>query len=280
MGSFGERMRREREMRGIKLEEITESTKISQRNLLALEEERFDRLPGGIFNKGFVRAYARFLGLDEEQAVHDFLTASAEYDQPAALQPPSPPTSVVKQPVIPSETSEKRKDLAWALAALLVLATGGIGWYYLNYGKLPALPSRTSANAVSESQKSLPASPGQMSGESGLPPSGSPEGAIAPELKGSSATVIGPAGATQQAVVLAIRANEDSWVSMMVDGKPYLDQTLLAGSERTVQARESIVLKTGNAGGLEFSYNGQPVVSGGKDGQVRTMTFTARGIQP
>ncbi len=274
MGSFGERMRREREMRGIKLEEISESTKISQRNLLALEEEHFDRLPGGIFNKGFVRAYARFLGLDEDQAVHDFLTASAEYDQPAALQPPDPPTSIVKLAVIPSEASEKRKDLVWALAALLVLVAGGIGWYYLNYGKLPALTGRTSAHSgAAESAQPSPHANIQSTSQAG-----SPE--IAPELKGAPGTLIGPAGAAQQTVVLAIRANQQTWVSMVVDGKPYLDQTLSAGTERTVQARESIVLRTGNAGGLEFSYNGQPVVAAGKDGQVRTMTFTPRGVQP
>lgn len=271
MGSFGERMRREREMRGIKLEEISESTKISRRNLLALEEEHFDRLPGGIFNKGFVRAYARFLGLDEEQAVHDFLTASAEYDQPAALQPPDPPTSIVRLAVIPSEASEKRKDLIWALAALLVLAAGGIGWYYLNYGKLPALGGRASATAGAETaHPSGPNVGATNQSASGIPP----------ELKGASGTLIGPAGAAQQTVVLAIRANQQTWVSMVVDGKPYMDQTLIAGTERTVQARESIVLRTGNAGGLEFSYNGQPVVAAGKDGQVRTLTFTPRGFQP
>jgi cytoskeleton protein RodZ len=269
-GTFGERMRREREMRGIKLEEITESTKISQRNLLALEEEHFDRLPGGIFNKGFVRAYARFLGLDEDQAVHDFMTASAEYDQPAALQPP-PPTSVVKLPVIRSEATEKRKDLVWALAALLVLAVGGVGWYYLNYGKLPGSSRQSSARAAAPSPTSSPLpSAGQANSGPGQP---------APELKGASPVVIGPAGAAQQTVVLAIRANDDSWVSMVVDGKPYLEQNLTAGTERTVQARESIVLKTGNAGALEFSYNGQPAVAAGKDGQVRTMTFTPRGVQ-
>ena len=76
MGAFGDRMRREREMRGVTLEEISESTKISKRALQALEEEDFDLLPGGIFNKGFVRAYARFLGIDEEQAVADFLAVS------------------------------------------------------------------------------------------------------------------------------------------------------------------------------------------------------------
>src|SRR4051794_19331296 len=75
MASFGERLKREREMRNVSLEEIAESTKIGKRNLQALETEDFDRLPGGIFNKGFVRAYAKYLGLDEDQAVTDFLAA-------------------------------------------------------------------------------------------------------------------------------------------------------------------------------------------------------------
>src|SRR5476651_546903 len=78
MGAFGDRLRREREMRGITLEEIMESTKISRRHLEALESEHFDRLPGGVFNKGFIRAYARFLGIDEDQAVADYSAASTE----------------------------------------------------------------------------------------------------------------------------------------------------------------------------------------------------------
>ena len=66
MGAFGERLRREREMRGISLNEISESTKISRRYLESLENEDFDSLPGGVFNRGFVRAYARFVGINEE----------------------------------------------------------------------------------------------------------------------------------------------------------------------------------------------------------------------
>src|SRR3954469_15097450 len=79
-GSFGERLQREREMRSITLDEIANSTKIGTRLLHALEAEEFDKLPGGIFNKGFVRAYARYLGLDEEQAVIDYLAAEGEQD--------------------------------------------------------------------------------------------------------------------------------------------------------------------------------------------------------
>jgi cytoskeleton protein RodZ len=263
MGSFGERMRREREMRGIKLEEISESTKISQRNLLALEDEHFERLPGGIFNKGFVRAYARYLGLDEEQAVHDFMIASANYDQPAALQPPGAEVSLVKPPVIPSEGSERRKDLAWALAALLVLAAGAAGWYRLNHS------TKNSASSNISSTPALPRIP--------LPSSGNVGSTTESAGIGSEATQA--ANGVSGALVLAVRANQESWVSMVVDGKPYMDQVLVPGNEQMVRAREKIVLKTGNAGGLQISYNGKALAPLGKGGQVRTVTFTSTGIQ-
>src|ERR1039458_2352842 len=78
MGAFGERLRREREMRNISLDEIAAVTKIGTRLLRALEDEQFDLLPGGIFNKGYVRAYAKYVGIDEEQAVADYLQAAYE----------------------------------------------------------------------------------------------------------------------------------------------------------------------------------------------------------
>ena len=78
MGAFGDKLRKQREQRGIALETISNTTKISPRMLRALEEERFDQLPGGVFNKGFVRAYARQIGLNEEEAVSDYLTALRE----------------------------------------------------------------------------------------------------------------------------------------------------------------------------------------------------------
>lgn len=87
MGSFGERLRREREMRGITLDEIGAATKIGTRSLKALEDEDFKKLPGGIFNKGFVRAYAKFLGISEEQAVADYLAACGESEGATEVDP-------------------------------------------------------------------------------------------------------------------------------------------------------------------------------------------------
>src|SRR5688500_18858364 len=75
MASFGENLRRERELRGVDLREMAEATKISIRFLQALEDDRVDVLPGGLFPRAFVRQYARYLGLDPERLVAEFVYA-------------------------------------------------------------------------------------------------------------------------------------------------------------------------------------------------------------
>ena len=84
MASFGEKLRREREMRGVSLRDVAETTKISMRFLQALEQDRLELLPGGIFRRAFIRQYARCLGLDGER-----LLAELEYvhGTPAAPEP-------------------------------------------------------------------------------------------------------------------------------------------------------------------------------------------------
>src|SRR5579872_5972741 len=76
MPAFGENLRREREMRGVSLEEISAATKISLRFLDAIEREDFAKLPGGIFSRSFIRSYARYLGLDEERVVAEYQLAA------------------------------------------------------------------------------------------------------------------------------------------------------------------------------------------------------------
>jgi cytoskeletal protein RodZ len=71
--SFGEILARERRLRGISLREVSDATKISVRHLESLERNDFDALPGGAFNKGFLRAYAVFIGLDPEEMVNHYL---------------------------------------------------------------------------------------------------------------------------------------------------------------------------------------------------------------
>jgi cytoskeletal protein RodZ len=73
VGEFGDKFRKAREKKDLSLDDISNVTKISSRMLQAIEQEHFDQLPGGVFNKGFIRAYAKHLGLDSEDAVTDYL---------------------------------------------------------------------------------------------------------------------------------------------------------------------------------------------------------------
>ncbi len=82
MGNFGEDLRMERLSRGIALEDIVAVTKISRRHLIALEQERFRLLPGGILSKGIVRGYAGAVGLDQQDWTERFLKASTASGDP------------------------------------------------------------------------------------------------------------------------------------------------------------------------------------------------------
>ena len=128
--SFGARLKREREQRKITLDDISVSTKIATRFLVALEEEHFDQLPGGIFNKGFVRAYARHLGLDENQAIADFVAASAP--SLPEIPPEETPVLAAMAVRVPESKQKSRSNdgFPWGMVAagLLIVAFGFALW--------------------------------------------------------------------------------------------------------------------------------------------------------
>ena len=84
VGAFGDKFRKAREKKNLSLDDVSNVTKIGSRMLKAIEDERFDQLPGGVFNKGFIRAYAKHLGLDDSEAVTDYLAAMREAQVEAA----------------------------------------------------------------------------------------------------------------------------------------------------------------------------------------------------
>jgi cytoskeletal protein RodZ len=133
MGRFGEDLRQERERQGVSLETIADSTKVSVRHLRALEEENFDRLPGGVFNKGIVRSYARYLQLDQEAWVERFMqtykTSGSLKDDDASWIAFAENVSNTRIAVRPIHR------LRWAgvLLLLLLLAAGGwFAWVYVS----------------------------------------------------------------------------------------------------------------------------------------------------
>ena len=104
MGDFGEKFRKAREAKSLSFDDVSHVTKISSRMLQAIEQENFDLLPGGVFNKGFIRAYAKHLGLDGEEAVTDYLTAlrQAQVDAHEVWDPvPPKPAAAPQRPAVP-----------------------------------------------------------------------------------------------------------------------------------------------------------------------------------
>jgi transcriptional regulator with XRE-family HTH domain len=86
-GTFGERLKRERELREVTVKEIASATRIAPKFLEALENEDWNKLPGGVFGRGFVRSIARYLGLSEENLLSDYDLARGEASVPAAQKP-------------------------------------------------------------------------------------------------------------------------------------------------------------------------------------------------
>src|SRR6201996_7676808 len=133
MGNFGDTLRQEREFRGITLDAITRVTKISNRHLLALEQEHFDVLPGGVFNKSMGREYARVVGLDQEEWVKRYLSAH---------QSPKPTDeegcvrfaeNASKARGEASRADRPDMRLRWTGIGLLLLLVAGLTWFAWTY---------------------------------------------------------------------------------------------------------------------------------------------------
>ncbi|MFZ1134545.1 MAG: RodZ domain-containing protein [Candidatus Korobacteraceae bacterium] len=128
MGSFGEKLRRERELRGVALDDIAGATKIGTRMLRALEEEHFEILPGGIFNKGFVRAYAKYLGLNEDEAVADYLAAAGDSSLDPRVIAEQNSGRIDRSGGDSGDHRAPRFPIIPVLILLLVIAAGAGGW--------------------------------------------------------------------------------------------------------------------------------------------------------
>jgi cytoskeletal protein RodZ len=142
---FGEHLKREREMRGVSLEEISAATRISTRFLEAIEGEHWDQLPGGVFNRGFIRAIARFLGLDEDSLVAEYAIETRD-TAPARIAP---------------EYSGDSRRVPWAgiaVAVVLLAALVAGSWFVVvRYGaRIGAfLHARRSSSAVTAPKQVL-----------------------------------------------------------------------------------------------------------------------------
>jgi cytoskeleton protein RodZ len=130
MGNFGDTLRQEREFRGISLDAITRITKISNRHLVALEQEHFDVLPGGVFNRSMVREYARVVGLDQDEWVGRYLTAHPGTDDDGWVRFAENASKARGESRVGNRPDVR---LRWAGIAILLLLVAGLSWFVWNY---------------------------------------------------------------------------------------------------------------------------------------------------
>jgi cytoskeleton protein RodZ len=271
-GAFGERLRRERELRGITLEEISGSTKISRRHLQALEEEDFDALPGGIFNKGFVRAYARYVGIDEEQAVTDYIAADDQQEPVEARFPLE-----VHKPV----NLNPRRSYAPIILALVALIIVLAGWTYWKHRQQQTVSPANAASPVGSSSSGSTTQPTATAPVSNPASASNTPAAGADSSAGKDASVPTPDQTqTENAqFTVVVKANESSWISIKADGHAVVERIFDSGEEQSTTATREITLTIGNAAGVEVTFNGASQGVLGQEGKARNLVFTPAGLQ-
>jgi cytoskeleton protein RodZ len=301
--SFGAKLKLEREKRKITLEQISVSTKIGTRMLQALEEDNFNQLPGGIFNRGFVRAYSRFLGLDEDQTIADYMQASGDAPpvstETVSHEDGSRENAAREDAARENRDKDRDKDrdtdkvsrleasadapprqLPWGVfaGALLVVALALSFW---SHRRREHMRQAVRPNSAAATQVSGPGSGSDLP-TTDSPTTSSPTGVSAPSVVPKTSHALAPASpaAIPGEFTVVIQAREESWTTITADGKTISSELLPAGSERVVRGRKEITVRTGNAGGVDFRFNEKKVDVGGDYGEVKIVTFGPRGILP
>ena len=248
MPSFGEQLRQARESQNITLQEIAANTKISARALQALESEQFDRLPGGIFNKGFVRAYARYVGLDEEKMLASYLAVAKPQAPEADMQTIPSQLAAAQRPG--KEPRIGGTTIMGVLAVIVALALGAV-WFRehrkeaMEQAAVPAAPAPQTPAPVAPAPEPSPGING-AAGKTGEPLLGEQPGG---KTAGSAASV----GAEQPNAALNQTPSPTPNVSPNVAPDLIPNGTPSGSAKPAVNADQDAAASSGQASPVEVS---------------------------
>ena len=264
------------------LQQVAAATKISARVFESLERNDPSKLPGGIFSRAFVRAYAREVGLDPEETVKQFMAAFS-------------PEGEVTTPATPSRTVDAENFESGRRTAVTLLQIAGlsilvviVALVYVNLRPAPSVPTQPERDVISTPAATAAGAPtpkGELvpvTDESVAPsnqPTAAPSTAIPsgrPPTNAGAAT--SPASATEAPLVVSILATDACWLSLSVDGVKVMGRVLQPGERVEYQARAAVILSAGNAGALAVTINGKPGKPLGGPGQVVTRTITVESM--
>lgn len=268
MPTLGEELRHKREQQGITLADIAEATRIGTRFLKAIETDNFSTLPGGIFTRSFIRAYAKHVRMNEDEAIALYLQQVAEPTveqqelQPAAIKQPAPaerlkkpppaPAVLAKQPVRVPEPSGRfepvafRQSPARANWPTIVIGAGIVIFIALIVLALVKQLNQSKGDSASQvTEKAAPAKQAQQPAA----PAASGSGSSQPEQPPASV----PQG---QPLVVRLEAAGDSWIKFQVDDSKPTTMILKQGQSQDLPpAQTQVTLNYGNRTTLKFKIN-------------------------
>lgn len=248
MPSLGDEFRVAREARGLSLSDVAEHLHIRSTYLQAIEEEDWPVIGAPVYIRGFIRTYARFLGVDPEHAIEAF----------NSTVPSAPPTkqwngggSATGSP----SGAGKPSILVWAagVVALALVIYVGYGYYQL---RMTAAPRHTAAAIPVANASSTPAGSVPPASATPLPATPAPVRPLRPEI--------------------SVKLTQLSWLRVYVDGKMLLEGEFPPGTVRDFKGKH-VKLLVGNAGGVEVTAPGQPPRVMGSQGQVVERDYTLTG---
>jgi cytoskeleton protein RodZ len=244
----GAGLRQRREERRISLRQIAASTKISPGALEAIERDDIKRLPGGIFTRAFVRAYATELDLDPERTLAEFLAQFSAADV---------------NPDATSHDEQARRPgvlrLAAQAAVVLLPLAALILWAVLG------MRSRDAQQQAVTEAASLPAPDATA--------------AVIHPVSDAAVPEVVPAVHATGTMRVVLTMKSDCWVSAIADSRPVVERLLRAGESVELTATESILLKAGDAAAVTMQINGETGRSLGRAGQVVTTRIDPSNVR-
>lgn len=263
MENLGEFLRQQREEKRVPIEEMAVRTRIAVRFIKAIEENQFDQLPNQVSAKGFLRSYARCLGLDESVVLKGFAEA---------VQPVEPLPTAENKEEIPSYIQVKRPDrlpfplwAALAVGAVIALLLA-LTFFIPKVEETPVAPP---PEAVPP--EVIPSEP--------VPDLESPSGEEG-SAQPSASTPAPPPEPPVKPLVLLVEAIESSWIQVNIDGAETKEALLQPSEKVKWEAKQKFILTVGNAGGVRVNLDGRDLGPFGPSGKVVKKEITAATVSP
>ncbi|NJL45898.1 MAG: helix-turn-helix domain-containing protein [Leptolyngbyaceae cyanobacterium SM2_3_12] len=274
--AIGAYLRQVRQEQGLSLDAVANQIFIRPALLQALETGQGVDLPEAVFIQGFIRRYGEALGLNGQELSQEFAVTPVELmSTPDLLEKAQPngagrtdasltPTPHRGEKAAPIAVSQpgSRKSLLPLLGALgaLTLALGLLFWGLFGRNNAPSTTNGTSPSAAVTPEPVTPEPEGSA-------PTEPAEEILEPLDLGANAAQEAP-------IVVEASLSDRAWLSVVADGETVYEGTAESGLRETWTAQDTLVVTTGNAGGVELAVNGDEPVALGGNGAVRTLTFT------